>query len=226
MKPFCLAAFAAVLVVGCLLAIGGSYQPAAVADQLAPSVCWPTVAAKINELPEDGAEYSATLFVHRDWRSRPDEVAIVSGWQQLFAEVAPGATIRPFIFDDTSPVCTDTFSDHTKTLPVALIQRPDGYVLYKNTGSGILGPTAEDPESKRHHRYVFPWNTEKPAPVVTPAPNVTVDVSKTTVPDKVVPNAEDKKSFPIALVATIVVCAVIGSIVAFRVLVSKSPSVT
>jgi hypothetical protein len=187
-----------------------------------------TVTERLNQLPEDGDGYLATLFVHADWQSRPEEKALVEAWPGLAQKSLPGRRVKTFWYDERSPVRNlPGFLAWTPTLPTALIQRADGYVLYKNRGAEMLGPTqCDEPEHLFRHRRACP----APAPAPAPKPDVNVNVNTApplAVPDTVGTEPEkEKKGFHVILAVLCVAVAGIAGVFYFRKRVAGSSIVS
>jgi hypothetical protein len=155
-------------------------------------------------LPEDGAYYTCSMFVHSDWRQRPEESALVAHWTEYPQKIAVQSPTWFAVYDERDPIYTGIFqAEHCPTLPAIMIQHADGRVVYKDSGDHLMANEGGVARWRLSHRPVLlPWNREvsdcdcnrhhKKTPDAKPAPNIHADVV-VNVPDRVLPRHEAQK---------------------------------
>ncbi len=131
-------------------------------------------------LPEDGGSTFVSVFVHSNWRDRPEEARLV----RWFARVPSLVQIRVrtiwHLYTPDDHTFKQTYSD--AALPSILVQQPDGEVVYKGSGENIPNTAvglAREIEAvcdlprlfnRRPWLRVRPWKRPRPCPDCTPEP--------------------------------------------------------
>jgi hypothetical protein len=228
---------ATLAVVSCIGLIGALWTLATPTDETpqAAQVCQEpqerplTVEQRIEQLPEDGNNYTAALFVHRDWASQPEESALVARWTEYPEKLGVKSPTQLFVYDEDDAIYKERFAEQCPQLPAVMVQRSDGYVVFKDYGSHLVQNQSERTRWRLSRRPVaLPWNAEcncKPKPNVTPTPKVDVVVN---VPDRVTPKEPVAKKDDGFYAVLIVLCGVSGLVTAaflFFKQVNESPTV-
>lgn len=136
-------------------------------------------------LPEDGGSTYVSVFVHSDWRKRPEEARLV----RWFARVPSLVQIRvKTIWHLYTPDDYTFQQSYAETaLPTVLVQQPDGEVVYKGSGENIpvtavrlareLEAVCDMPRlfKRRPWLRVRPWLRPRPSPDPSPCPEPSPD---------------------------------------------------
>lgn len=223
------AVLAAVACLGLMLAFVVCSEPSPVQTQPAQAEHPWTVAEKIEQLPEDGEWYTASLFVHRDWTDRPEESNLMARWQELPTTIGVQSPTKLFAYDEDDAIYKERFIRDCPQLPAVVIQRSDGQVVFKDHVPNLKMPTRRL-HSKRP--VLLPWNAEcncKPKPNTTPQPpNPNVDVV-VNIPNRVVPQEQAIKEkgdggFLAVLILACLTSAAIAGVVLFFKQIHESPN--
>lgn len=101
---------------------------------------------RVIDLPEDGNKWFTSLFLHDSWQNSPQESMLVNafGTDQRLVTLSNQTIFNTYTESD--PHYRETFSEAIPDLPAIAVQRPDGTVVYKASGSNIprSGPAIAD----------------------------------------------------------------------------------
>lgn len=104
------------------------------------------VQERVIDLPEDGNKWFTSLFLHDSWQQDTRETMIVNAFEtdQRLVTLKDQTIFNRYTESD--PHYQETFSEAIPDLPAIAVQRPDGTVVYKASGSNIpqSGPAIAD----------------------------------------------------------------------------------
>ena len=161
------------------------------------------VRERVVDLPEDGNLYYTTVFVHADWRKRPEERRLMVAFKVEPALVSLVAQTHFNLYTPNDPDYKERFEG--VEVPCVLVQTESGEVIYKASGENIPTASAMVGElvtffDKRPWLRIRPWKRPRPCPTPDPdpkpdgkvkpdRPNIDVDVK---IPD-LRPTGKDKQ---------------------------------
>ncbi len=144
-------------------------------------------------LPEDGGSTYVSVFVHSDWRERPEEARLVRWFARTPSLVQIRVRTIWHLYTPDDHTFKQTYSD--AALPSILVQQPDGEVVYKGSGENIpataagltreLEAVCDLPRlfNRRPWLRLRPWKRPRPCPDCTPKPEPAPDDEEVDDPD-------------------------------------------
>jgi hypothetical protein len=174
------------------------------------------VRERIVDLPDDSKTYYVTLFLHDNWRTRPEQRAMVAAWDSDPRLRSIKSQVRFNIYTQSDPLYQTKFRASHPVLPAVVVQDQAGKVYSKVSGADatdtekVAGPLLNLWRSRPI--YVLPWRRPKPCPEPGPCPTPDEpDETPDFVPDTAIPDVQPAASLPIAWM---IVAALVGGIVA------------
>ena len=126
--------FLIAVLIACLATVAGCESSTVVNNET-------TFPELIVKLERGGQPYSAGLFVHVDWASRPQEVQYIAQWHNFAQHHAPKSRGEFPIIVEGSPVYREHFAAACPKLPAVMVEKGGthwgGEVIYKRSGSEI-----------------------------------------------------------------------------------------
>lgn len=187
---------------------------------------------RIVELPQDGGQFLVSVLVHKDWRNRPKERALVAYWHTDPRLVSVRVQTKWYVIAEDEDNFKRRFAHVTPVLPSVYVQRADGLVVHKQSGEeicesadAVAGPIVNLFKNRPWLR--LPWNRPrppcpcpdpKPGPNPNPRPGPDVDVVVPIIPDTAGKDAaKNEPAFPWALlVGTVLLAGGIAAAVALH----------
>lgn len=173
------------------------------------------VEERIIDLPEDGGACSLTLFVHDDWKSRPQERRLMSWFASDRRLMSLKAQCNFTLFTPSNQMFQSRWAPRgwEGSMPAVLLTQGQPHVgkgIYKK-GGRTLPPTAKelgDQIAAQLASWPCPTPRPKPTPTPTPKPPVVTPVIPDIGPEPDVPLPAD--AFPWGLLGIGIVAAVVG----------------
>lgn len=176
-----------------------------------------TVRERIVELPDDSKTYYVTLFLNDNWRTRPEQRAMVAAWDSDPRLRSIKSQVRFNVYPQSDPLYQSKFKSRYPVLPAVVVQDQDGKVYSKVSGADatdtekVAGPLLNLWRSRPI--YVLPWRRPQPCPEPGPCPTPDEpDETPDVVPDtEPIPDVQPADPFPVAWV---LLAFVLGALIA------------
>ncbi|MFH1302510.1 MAG: hypothetical protein ABIK07_15725 [Planctomycetota bacterium] len=109
-------------------------------------VAYADVQERVIDLPEDGNKWFTSLFLHDQWQSRDQDSTLVNAFETDRRLVNLSNQTIFNKYTESDPHYRETFAAAIPDLPAIAVQRPDGTIVYKASGSNIprSGPAIAD----------------------------------------------------------------------------------
>ncbi len=160
---------------------------------------------QVIDLPEDGGAWYTTLFLHADWRQRPQERQLAAWFASNPRLASLKAQTHWNVHTQKDRMYRARWAHVVSVWPCVLLQTSDGKVRYKASGDNI--PSNADQLASDITTRLFPCPKPKPKPNPTPAPDTNPVIPDTT-PD-ITPDAGPAgEDFPWALLIVGILVAV------------------
>jgi len=182
---------------------------------------------RIVELPKDGGQFYVSVLLHKDWRLRPNERALVAYWHTDPRLVSIRVQTKWYAIAEDEDTYKRRFSKVTVALPAVYVQTPDGYVIHKQSGDAVCesadAVAAPMIELFKNRPWLkLPWNRPRPGPCPAPSPNPAPKPGPGPGPDLVIPVIPDTDArddaketaaaFPWLLLSIVVLVAAGGAL--------------
>lgn len=95
------------------------------------------VQERVIDLPEDGNKWFTSLFLNDEWQNKPQESMVVNAFEtdRRLLRLRDQTIFNTYTRSD--PHYRQAFAESINKLPAITVQRPDGTIVYKASGSRI-----------------------------------------------------------------------------------------
>lgn len=214
---------AAVVAIGFLfLSVDNAYDQIATVDQSQQAAIEQLAEKQVEaqdrilRLPEDGSVYHTSVFVHADWRRRPQDRTLIAWFGSNRRLLSLRSQTHYHVYTERTPLFKTRYSRTIKVLPAVRVQTADGRVTYQSSVGNL--PRSANGLADEIAGCLFKRRKDRNKPAPAPEPDVDVDVD--VMPAPVIPDMAEpveKPEFPwLLLVIAVILAGAVPVIVHFK----------